>query len=187
MASKLLISLSFFAVVLFGRAQTADFYFHNGSKHYVFGEKEKAKTAIGTGLQKFPQDPQLNSLAGLLKKEEKEKKPSSGSENKDQEKDKDQKSESQKQQDKKENEEQQKDSQQAKDEQKKQEQQKQDGKEPKPGEKEGEQQEAMAMAAGQMTPEQARQFLDAQKQEDKALIFAPPKDPKQTNRKLKDW
>lgn len=94
---------------------------------------------------------------------------------------------SQQQQDsaKKQNEEQKKNSQQAKDEQKKQQQQNQNAKGQKPGEK-GEQQEAMAMA-GKMTPEQARQFLDAQKQEDKALIFAPPKDPKKANRNVKDW
>ena len=90
----------------------------------------------------------------------------------------------------KDKEQQEKDSQQqAKDEQKKKEEQKnkQNGKDQKPEDQQQEQEQAMAMAAGQMTPEQARQFLDAQKQEDKALIFAPPKDPKQANRKLKDW
>jgi Ca-activated chloride channel family protein len=71
----------------------------------------------------------------------------------------------------------------AKEDQQKKEQQGKDGKD----QKDGEQKEAMAMAAGQMTPEQARQFLDMQKQEDKALIFAPEKKPTPANRKVKDW
>ncbi|MEO7300919.1 MAG: VWA domain-containing protein [Verrucomicrobiota bacterium] len=62
----------------------------------------------------------------------------------------------------------------------------QQGEEPKPGD-EKKQQEAAALAAGQMTPEQARQFLDMQKQEDRALIFAPEKKPLTGARKLKDW
>lgn len=70
--------------------------------------------------------------------------------------------------------------------QKESQQQKQGEGQEKPGEKEAAQQAAAAMMNGKMTPEQARQFLDAQKQEDKALIFAPPKNPT-TNRHVKDW
>jgi Ca-activated chloride channel family protein len=74
--------------------------------------------------------------------------------------------------------------QQVKEDQKKNEQQQQkDGKD----QKEGEQKETMAMAEGQMTPEQARQFLDMQKQDDRALIFAPERKSTPANRKLKDW
>ncbi len=190
MAFKLLINLNFFFVAFLAGAQTADFYFHNGSKHYVFGESEKAKAAIGTGLEKFPQDPQLNSLAGLIKKEEKQQTPKSGDQNQEQEKDKEKKSKSQSEQKdsekKDENSEQQsKEDQQKKDEQK---QKGESGKDEKsPEQQEQEQQEAMAMAAGKMTQEQARQFLDMQKQEDKALIFSPPKKPLQPNQRLKDW
>ncbi len=72
----------------------------------------------------------------------------------------------------------------AKEEQKKKSQK--EGKEPKP-DGEQKQEEAMAMAAGQMTPEQARQFLDMQKQDDKTLIFKPEKKANSASRKLKDW
>ena len=72
-----------------------------------------------------------------------------------------------------------------KEEQKKKEQHQKGNQDQKPGDEK--EQEAMAMAAGQMTPEQARQFLDMQKQDDKALIFTPEKKPNQANRKLKDW
>ncbi|MEP6663668.1 MAG: hypothetical protein ABJC04_08385, partial [Verrucomicrobiota bacterium] len=77
--------------------------------------------------------------------------------------------------------------QQAKDEQEKKDQQQssKDGKD-KPDQPQ-EQQEAQATADGKMTPEQARQFLDAQKQEDKPLIFAPPKKAANGKRAFKDW
>ncbi|MEO6184645.1 MAG: VWA domain-containing protein [Verrucomicrobiota bacterium] len=81
--------------------------------------------------------------------------------------------------------------QQSKEDQPKKDEQKQKGEngkdEKSPEQQEQEQQEAMAMAAGQMTQEQARQFLDMQKQEDKALVFSPPKKPLPPNQRLKDW
>ena len=56
----------------------------------------------------------------------------------------------------------------------------------KPDQKQDE--EMQAVAAGQMTPQQAKQFLDAQRQDEKALIFSPENKPqKQQNKKLKDW
>ncbi len=76
--------------------------------------------------------------------------------------------------------------QQAKDEQQKQ-QQEQKNQNAKEGEESGEEQEAEAIAEGKMTPEQARRFLDAQKQDDKALIFQPEKKAASANRSLKDW
>src|SRR6266568_4534298 len=54
-------------------AQTADDYFHGGAQSYIQAEKEKAKQEVFTGLQKFPTDPKLNGMAGLLKKQEEEK------------------------------------------------------------------------------------------------------------------
>src|SRR5512140_2614669 len=51
-------------------AQTAADYFHRGAQQYIWGQREKAKSEVFTGLRLFPDDPQLNSLAGLLKKEE---------------------------------------------------------------------------------------------------------------------
>ncbi|MGI8964935.1 MAG: VWA domain-containing protein, partial [Limisphaerales bacterium] len=40
---------------------------------------------------------------------------------------------------------------------------------------------------GKMTREQADQFLEMMKQEDKPLVFAPPQKPKTSNRPIKDW
>ena len=45
----------------------------------------------------------------------------------------------------------------------------------------------MAAAAGQMTPEQARQLLDAQKEDEHVLPIKPEKKPTEHNRAFKDW
>ena len=45
----------------------------------------------------------------------------------------------------------------------------------------------MAAAAGQMTPEQARQLLDAQKENEHVLPIKPDKKPIERNRPFKDW
>jgi Ca-activated chloride channel family protein len=97
----------------------------------------------------------------------------------------------QKQQDKK-SDQQKKDEEKARQEQAKKDQEK---KEQEAQAKQGEQkdkspQEAQqaAAAAGQMTPEEARQLLAEQKDDEKALIFAPENQPVKTQTgKIKDW
>ena len=86
--------------------------------------------------------------------------------------------------------------------QQKQQQQQQAQQDKKDQEKKGNQQQAkegdkdkegeQAMQPGQvvqMTPQQAMQFLEAQKQQDRTLIFAPPQEQKSKhqNQPLKDW
>jgi Ca-activated chloride channel family protein len=57
----------------------------------------------------------------------------------------------------------------------------------KPGEEKS-QEEAQQAAAGQMTPQEARQLLSEQKDDEKALIFSPENQPVTTqNGKIKDW
>jgi len=46
---------------------------------------------------------------------------------------------------------------------------------------------ASTVLPGQMTPEQAKQLLEAQKSEEKAMIFLPPEKAKATKRVFKDW
>ncbi len=125
------------------------------------------------------------------KKDEQKNQPDKDQDSKDKQKSEKPDDKSKEDQTKQDNEQQNKSKQQAKEDQQKQEEQKQKGESGKddksPEQQEQEQQEAMAMAAGKMTQEQARQFLDMQKQEDKALIFKPEKKEKAPNRKLKDW
>ncbi len=43
------------------------------------------------------------------------------------------------------------------------------------------------MAAGQMTPQQAKQLLDAQKDDEHVLRLAPPNKNMRADRPYKDW
>ncbi len=47
--------------------------------------------------------------------------------------------------------------------------------------------DAQQMQEGKMTPEQAKQLLDAERDQAKAMIFRPPEDKKAKNRRFKDW
>ena len=48
-------------------------------------------------------------------------------------------------------------------------------------------QQAQRVSMVKMTPEQARQLLDAQKNEEKAMVFIPPTRTNRTDRVFKDW
>ncbi len=61
-----------------------------------------------------------------------------------------------------------------------------DSKQPDSGEQEDGQQ-APPPPTGKMTPEQARQLLDAERDQAKAMIFQPPQDRRSRNRSFKDW
>ena len=209
------IALSISLAFPFGlSAQTADDYFHGGAQSYIQAEKEKAKQEVFTGLQKFPADPKLNGMADLLKKQEEEKKQQQQQQQqqqqdqqKDQSKDQKQDSQSQKndseqKQDSSEQKQQpksdeEKKQQEAKREQEKkaQEQKEQQEKEQqqakensgKPDEKADEKDGEKAYAIGQMTPDQAQQLLDTQKNEEKLLPVKPTGKPVDRSKPLRDW
>ena len=82
MYKQIIAAISLIIAPLSLMAQTAEDYFHRGAQFYVFGEKEKSKAEIVTGLGKYPTDPQLNQMASLLKKEEQEKQQNKGQQNK---------------------------------------------------------------------------------------------------------
>ena len=57
----------------------------------------------------------------------------------------------------------------------------------KPDKSEEQGQQAQRVSMVKMTPEQARQLLDAQKNEEKAMVFIPPTRTNRTDRVFKDW
>jgi Ca-activated chloride channel family protein len=71
--------------------------------------------------------------------------------------------------------------------QKQQKQAKQSSAQPKESDEKGKEQEAAAAPAGQMTPQQAQQLLDAQKGEEMVLPANPKAKPSDVRRPLKDW
>jgi hypothetical protein len=188
-----LISLSLFSTAALG--QSAEDYFHRGAQLYIANKKSDSKQVIETGLQVYPQDPLLNGMAGLLKKEEQEQQNQQQPPKQD-EQQKDQKKEEQSGQQEQEKQEQQQ--------QQKQQGQQESQPQPQEGQPEqqpGEQQtgsenqpaeqndQNSAAAPGQMTPQQARQLLDAQKQDEKALPVSPAnnKEGAPRNQPVKDW
>lgn len=204
---KKLIILNLLLLPCWLPAQTAEDYFHAGAQRYVFGKKEEAKTAVLTGLQKFPTDSQLRQLLAFFREEEqkKQQQQNKSDEQKQQEKDQQQQQQQQAKND-------QKDQKKKKDEQKKKDEPSADEKKDqsdqqraedkkgqdtkkgdknsgKPDDKSKEPQQAeAAYALGHMTMQQAQQLLDAQKNEERTFVFGPLAPPTNSNsRTFKNW
>ena len=192
---KKLLSSSLLAVAMLASAQmkTADDFFHRGAQFYIHGKKEDSKKEILTGLQFYPSDPKLNGMAVLLKKEEEQKQQQQQQQQQQNQQDQNQQqSQSQPQQGQKNQDQQKKDSQpqaqqQPKPEEKKSEANQQQANESKEKKDEQDKQEAEAYAAGQMTPKQAEQMLDAEKGDEKMLALKPEDKRADRNRPFKDW
>jgi Ca-activated chloride channel family protein len=204
---KPVLAISLLCATLCLGADTAQDYFHRGAQYYIFNKKEQAKNEVITGLQLFPNDPQLGGLAGLLKKEEEQQKQQQQQQQQDQQEKQDQNQQQQQQQNQsqqnqdknqqqqqqqaqqKEQQEKQKEQQQQQSqaEQKKQEEQKAQASQGEKSDKGDEKnQDQQAYAAGQMTPEQAERLMDAQKGEEQMLQLKPDK-PQDNSRPFKDW
>ena len=183
--SKILLLVSLLAAPALLCAQTATDHFHRGAQYYVFGDKTNAMMEVVTGLQKFPDDEPLQSLAEILRKQEQQQQQQSQQNQEQQQKESDkQEQQQQAQQDQKEQQQQS---------QEKKEQQKQDQEKSKSstGEEKDKQDQkdepAQSEQAHAMTPQEARQLLDAQKGDEQVLQFRPQGEPQRRDKKLKDW
>ena len=191
MVSKRTILLSLLLVPVWLGAQTAEDYFHRGAQFYVFDEKQKARLEIQTGLGKFPDDRKLNKLAGLLKDEEQEQQQQQQQNQQDQQQDR----QSQQQQEQKQSEQQRQEQQQPKPSPEKKDQnqpqpqpaQKSPEEEKKKPESDEQREQAQAYAAGQMTPQEAQQLLDAQKNNELMLPVSRKEKASDHQGPIKDW
>lgn len=185
MKLRLLLSLSLLLALPTAFAETADDIFHGGAVNYLSNNIPKALQVVTNGRALFPDDIKLKKLEELLKQQ---------SQQQQQQKDEQQKQDEKKDQQSKPN---QQDEQKKKDEEKSQKQadkkdqvQKQDQQQAKQSddkskEKDGDKQQQMAAHA--MTPQEAKQLLDAQKGDEQVLQFKPQGEPKNRERMLKDW
>jgi outer membrane biosynthesis protein TonB len=186
------VSLSLLLLTLSGAwAQPADEFFHGGAQRYLTNDVPGALEVVTNGLQRFPDDAKLKKLYELLNQQQQQQ------EQKDQKQDQNQKDQPTKDQQKQELSK--KDQQKKPDEQKKQSaQDKKDqsktDQQPKSGEKpkdkpddQKESGEPQQVAAHAMTPQEAKQLLDAQKDDEQVLQFQPQGQPKKRERLLKDW
>jgi membrane protein involved in colicin uptake len=177
------LSLSLLALTLWGAsAQTAGDFFHGGAQSYLSNNIPAALEVVTNGLQRFPDDEKLQKLYELLNQQQQQQQ-----EQKEQDQNEEQKQEQQ-QQDEQKNSDQPKDDQSQKPEQKKPEEQKSGGDQSKPQPEEREQSgEPQQVTPQAMTPQEAKQLLDAQKDDEQVLIFQPQAEPKNRTRPLKDW
>lgn len=170
-------------------ADTAEDYFHRGAQYYVWGQKQKSQAEITSGLTLYPTDALLNGMAKLLQKEEQQQNQQQqqqqnqqDQQNQQQQSQPQQSQESQKQEQQPQQEQEQQQQQQP--EQQNQEQQAAAAQEEKASE---EKEAAQAKAEGRMTPEEARQLLDAQKGDEQYLNLQQNQKPRDRNRPVKDW
>ena len=199
------------------RAQLApaDDFFNSGAQFYLSNNIAQAKQAVEAGLKNYPDDEKLKKLEQLLKQQsqqqsqqtqqQQDKQPpdqkNQDQQNQSQQQQKDQQSQQQKSDDQKNQQQNQQSSQQKSPEQQKQEDQKkadqkkdeqQDQKKSSPEKKDGgtpedKNAEGQPVAPGQMTPEEAKRLLDAQKGDEQVLKLQPNAKPEDQKRLVKDW
>ena len=188
---RLRIPVSLSLLLLAGQAvcaQPADEFFHSGAQSYLSNNVAKAREEVDNGLKLYPDDLKLKKLDELLKQQS-QSQSKNDQQKQDQEKKDPQQQQQQAKQDQKDQQKQQeqKQSQEQKDKQKPEQpakssdekKDKEDGQEP--GEP------SQPMQAHAMTPQEAKQLLDAQKGDEQVLQFRPQGEPKNRERTLKDW
>jgi Ca-activated chloride channel family protein len=186
MTLRLLISLNL--LLLFAAHKTcaqlapADDFFNGGAQFYISNNIPAAKERVEKGLKFYPDDEKLKKLEELLKQQQQSQNSQSQQP---------QQNQSQKNQQQPQNSQGQQKSNQS--DQKNDEQQKQPEPQKSSAEKKGAENperkngEGQPVAPGQMTPEEAKKLLDAQKGDEQVLQLKPQGKPENNNRPVKDW
>jgi hypothetical protein len=177
----LLLTLIFAAHKAGAQLAPADDFFNGGAQLYISNNIPAALERTEDGLKLYPDNEKLKKLEQLLKQQQSQ---SQSQQNRQQ-----QKSQSQKNSNGQKNQQQQdsQSQQQKQDEQKKDEQQKQAQQQKSNDEKKQNQNAENQPVAGQMTPEEAKRLLDAQKDDEQVLQFKPQGKPENPNQPAKDW
>jgi hypothetical protein len=159
----------------------ADDFFNSGAQFYISNNIPAAKQQVETGLKFYPDDAKLKKLEELLKQQQQSQQQQSKNSQQSQQQNQQQNSQQQPKQDS-----QGQSGQKNNDQQKQPEQKSSDEK--KNGEKpENQNAEGQPVAPGQMTPDEAKRLLDAQKGDEQVLQFKPQDKPENQSRPVKDW
>jgi Ca-activated chloride channel family protein len=190
------ISVSLLLAWQAAHAQSADDFFNSGAQLYISNNIPQALESVEDGLKHFPEDVKLKKLEELLKQQQQSQSSQSQQNQNQQNQTQQQKSNSQQNQQQQNQQQSQQNSQQ----QQKQNEQNQSGQknaeqqqQQKSGEKQGgekqekQNEQGQPAAAGQMTPEEAKRLLDAQKGSEQVLQWKPQGKPENPNRPIKDW
>jgi Skp family chaperone for outer membrane proteins len=183
MRLSLLLSISLLLAWQAARAQTADDFFNSGAHSYISNNVPNALKTVENGLKQYPDDVKLKKLYELLKQQQK-------SQSNQSRQNQNQKNESQQQKSNNQQKQQQKQNKQNQAGQKNNEQRQQPQKsgEKQGGEKhENQNEHGQPLKAGQMTPEEAKHLLDAQKGNEQFLQMKPPEKPRNNHQPVEDW
>jgi Ca-activated chloride channel family protein len=183
--SLLPLLLVFAAQKVCAQLAPADDFFNGGAQAYISNNIPAALERVETGLKIYPDDVKLKKLEELLKQQQQSQNSQSQQNQQQQQSQSQQNSKSQQNQQQNQQQSQQNSQDQKKsDEQKQSEQQK--SSEQKSNDKENQNGENQPVA-GQMTPEEAKRLLDAQKGNEQVLQLKPQGKPENRNRTAKDW
>ena len=163
-------------------AQAAEDFFNGGAQFYISNNIPAALERTESGLKLYPDDEKLKKLEKLLKQQQQQQ------QNQQNQNQQNQSQQQQNQQSQKNSQDQQKQDSQNQSGEKKDEQQKQQEQQKSAGEKKDNQNaEDQPVAAGQMTPEEAKRLLDAQKGDEQVLQLKPQGKPQDNRKPVKDW
>jgi hypothetical protein len=160
----------------------ADDFFNSGAQSYISNNVPRAKEVVEMGLKLYPDDAKLKKLEELLKQQQQSQSSRSQQNQQQQQSQSQQNSKSQKSQQQN-----QQQSQQNSQDQKKADEQKQNPAGQKKDGQEKQNGEGQPVKPGQMTPEEAKHLLDAQKGDEQVLQMKPKDKPENQNRPAKDW
>jgi len=203
MRLRLLISLSCLLFLAGQRAGAqlapADDFFHSGARFYISNSIPQAKEVVEQGLKLYPNDEKLKKLEELLNQQQQQQNQQQNQQNQQQQQSQQNKSDQQKDQpknqsqqnsqDQQKQDEQKKDQSEQKkdDQQKQQDQQKKSQAEKDKADQKDKDEQGQTVKPGEMTPEEAKQLLDAQKNNEQLLQWKPPEKPRNNSRSVKDW
>ena len=182
--SLLILLLVFAAQKVCAQLAPADDFFNSGAQLYISNNIPQALESTEAGLKQYPDDVKLKKLYKLLKQQQQsqQNQQQQNQQNQSQQSKNNQRSQQQNQQ-------QDSQDQQKQDEQKQnQSDQQQASAQKKDGDKQDQQKaEGQPVQPGQMTPEEAKRLLDAQKGDEQVLQWKPQGKPEDQNRPVKDW
>jgi hypothetical protein len=187
------ISVSLLLSALAAHAQTAEDFFNGGAQSYISNNIPSALEKTESGLKIYPNDEKLKKLEELLKQQQQQQNQQNQSQQnqsqQNQQQQQNQQSSQKNPQDQQKQDEQKRNqSGEKKDEQQKQQDQQKSSGEKKDSEKPDNQNAAgQPVAAGQMTPEEAKRLLDAQKGDEQVLQLKPQGKPQDNQKPIKDW
>lgn len=182
-----------------GQLAPATDFFNSGAQLYISNNIPAALERVELGLKTYPDDEKLKKLEELLKQKQQQQQQDQQQQNDQQKKPDEQKQQDQKNQQQKNDQQQsqkdksdqqkpdeKKDSDQKKDEEKKPTEQKKDSGD-KPKDEKSDQPPGQPVKPGEMTPEEAKRLLDAQKGNEQLLQLKPEQKPRDNRKPLKDW